>query len=68
MRDPKKKGEQRRILLSKESLQPMRVFNFQSTPATISFRLESERFGEVFKLHPVLKVSLSSFWQCAFFR
>ena len=25
-------------------------------PATVSFRLENEKWGEVFKLHPVLKL------------
>jgi hypothetical protein len=38
-------------------LEPQRAFNFKSIPADISFRLESEKWGEVFKFHPVLKVS-----------
>jgi hypothetical protein len=38
-------------------LEPQRAFNFKSIPADISFRLENEKWGEVFKFHPVLKVS-----------
>jgi|LauGreDrversion4_2_1035121.scaffolds.fasta_scaffold567270_2 hypothetical protein len=45
-------------LLKGESLEPQRVFNFKSIPATVSFRLENEKFGEVYKLHPVLKVRI----------
>lgn len=38
-------------------LEPQRAFNFKSIPADIAYRLESEKWGEVFKFHPVLKVS-----------
>jgi hypothetical protein len=36
--------------------QPQRAFNFRSIPCTVSFRLENEKWGEVFKMHPVLNV------------
>jgi hypothetical protein len=49
-------SKEQHVLLSADSLQPMRVYDFKSTPATVSFRLENEQFGEVFKLHPVIKV------------
>jgi hypothetical protein len=39
--------------------EPQRAFNFKSVPATISFRLENENWGEVFKMHPVLTVTNS---------
>jgi len=49
-------------------LEPQRAFNFKSIPADISFRLESEKWGEVFKFHPVLKVrkgyNLPSNYRC----
>lgn len=37
--------------------QPQRAFNFRSIPCTVSFRLENEKWGEVFKMHPVLTVN-----------
>ena len=40
-------------------LEPQRAFNFKSIPADIAYRLECEKWGEVFKFHPVLKVSLT---------
>jgi hypothetical protein len=40
----------------KNCLEPQRAFNFRSISADIAMRLENEKWGEVFKFHPVLKV------------
>ena len=39
-----------------DCLEPQRAYNFNSLPADIAFKLENEKWGEVFKFHPVLKV------------
>lgn len=39
-------------------LEPQRALNFKSVPSDVSFRLENEKWGEVFKFHPVLKVKI----------
>lgn len=41
---------------SSDCLEPQRAYNFNSLPADIAFRLENNKWGEVFKFHPVLKV------------
>lgn len=46
----------RGINRNENCLEPQRAFNFKSIPADIAFRLENEKWGEVFKFHPVLKV------------
>ena len=53
---------------NKNCLEPQRAFNFRSIPADIAMRLENEKWGEVFKFHPVLKVSIDVQEYISFFR
>lgn len=48
----------------KNCLEPQRAFNFRSIPADIAVRLENEKWGEVFKFHPVLKVKTNFTNEC----